>query len=62
MYFDSLGHMGKALHQAQGAFRIEHSVAIMCLAVTNVSVDFRGFVVELALTDYRVDLDPNVRL
>lgn len=37
MYCDSLGHMGKALEEARGAFQIEHGAAIMCLAVTDVS-------------------------
>jgi hypothetical protein len=37
MYCDSLGHMGKALEEARGAFQIEHSAAIMCLAATDVS-------------------------
>jgi hypothetical protein len=37
MYCDSLGLMGKALQEARGIFQIEHSAAIMCLAVTDVS-------------------------
>jgi hypothetical protein len=37
MYCDSLGLMGKALKEARGEFQIEHSAAIMCLAVTDVS-------------------------
>ena len=37
MYGDSLGLMGKALEEARGTFQIEHSAAIMCLAVTDVS-------------------------
>ena len=38
IYFDSLKHMRNALGQAHGVFRIEHCIAIMCLAVTNVSI------------------------
>jgi hypothetical protein len=37
MYCDSLRLMGKALEEARGAFQIEHSAAIMCLAVIDVS-------------------------
>jgi hypothetical protein len=43
MYCDSLGHMGKALTEARGAFHIEHSTAIMCLAVTDVSAKLGEF-------------------
>ncbi|KAJ4357426.1 uncharacterized protein N0V89_002001 [Didymosphaeria variabile] len=35
MYSDSLRLMGKALEEARGAFLIEHSAAILCLAVTD---------------------------
>lgn len=37
MYCKSLEMMNEALAQAQGVFRIEHCVAIMCLAVSDVS-------------------------
>ena len=36
MYCKSLGLMNEALERAQGVFRIEHCVAIMCLAVSDV--------------------------
>jgi hypothetical protein len=36
MYCKSLRLMNEALEQAQGVFRIEHCVAIMCLAVSDV--------------------------
>ncbi|KAH7009152.1 hypothetical protein B0J12DRAFT_691816 [Macrophomina phaseolina] len=38
MYCDSLGLMRKALEEARGAFHIEHSAAIMCLAVTDIMI------------------------
>lgn len=37
MYGASLARMGKALEEAQYGFQVEHSIAIMCLAVTDVS-------------------------
>lgn len=42
MYFDSLRRMGKALEDARGAFRFEHCVAIMCLAVTDILTPMLG--------------------
>ncbi|KAI9037534.1 uncharacterized protein KD926_000254 [Aspergillus affinis] len=38
MYCDSLELVGKALKGAQGAFDTEHSIAIMCLAVTDIII------------------------
>jgi hypothetical protein len=40
IYCKSLGLMSEALEEAQGVFRIEHCVAIMCLAVSDVSASF----------------------
>ncbi|KAH7361084.1 hypothetical protein BKA66DRAFT_213775 [Pyrenochaeta sp. MPI-SDFR-AT-0127] len=36
MYCESLGHVGRALEEAHGAFQVEHCAAIMCLAVTDI--------------------------
>jgi hypothetical protein len=37
MYGESLGHLGKVLGGAQGLFEVELGVAILCLAVADVS-------------------------
>jgi hypothetical protein len=42
MHFDSLSYRGRALNEAQGTFHIEHCVAIVCLAVTGVSLNFEN--------------------
>lgn len=59
MYSDSLRHMGQALEDARGVFQVEHCVAIMCLAVSDVSLA-RDTVVFVPRTDWNcVDIVPN---
>lgn len=45
LYCKSLGLMSESLEVAQGVFHIEHCVAIMCLAVSDVSVSFPRLVI-----------------
>ncbi|KAJ4991811.1 hypothetical protein SVAN01_02661, partial [Stagonosporopsis vannaccii] len=43
MYGKSLGLLSEALQAAQGVFQIEHCVAIMCLAVSDMMIPELGF-------------------
>lgn len=62
MYGDSLALMGRALEEARGAFHIEHSAAIMCLAVTDVSTRLDDSYVSSKLTERCEDYDTNIRI
>ncbi|KAH7080607.1 hypothetical protein BKA63DRAFT_506770 [Paraphoma chrysanthemicola] len=42
MYCKSLGLMSEALEEAQGVFQIQHCVAIMCLAVSDIMIPDLG--------------------
>jgi hypothetical protein len=62
MYCDSLQLLGEALKEAQGIFYMEQSIAIMCLAVTDVSNESGGLTVRSKLTENHQDHDPNDRV
>ena len=48
-YFGALTRLGKAIEEAKGAFRVEHCIAIMCLAVTDVCVKLKNPIVSHAV-------------